>query len=270
MTFCPQPLHFGDEPCTIFTLQGLDFITSGSWDTPYGVEAVTGWGDGSAATGGPVAWDTADGGVESDVHYGPMTITIEGDIDARTHQEYADAVQALKTVLKRPRWDWLVGDESVHLGVVRQVRVTRTRPVQVTQLGATYGIFTLQLESASAVLLGSDPQSVTISTAGTPMKNIGDADADLSLTLVGPLTDPGISWPGGAWSYGGSVAAGQTLSVDLTRRTVRDPATTGHSRNDVLGLGAGSWPRLAPGTTVFTRTGTGSGTISMGWRSAWS
>lgn len=252
-----------EDPCTIITLQGLDIVSDGSG--PVGFSTLEGWEGGVAAQGGPEPWEHADGGVMGAVYYGPRTITIEGDIDAPSHEEYAELVAELGTVLSRPRIDTLVVDEAMHLGLVRQVQVTRTRPVQISQVGYRHGIFTLTVEAASHLREGVDQQFATITTAGVPLRNIGTADAHPVVSLVGPLTNPGLSWPGGAWSYSGTVPSGTTITVDMARRTVRNPATTVHSRN----LAAGSWLALPPGDTLVKRTGSGSGRIETRWRSTW-
>lgn len=254
-----------EDPCTIITLQGLDIVSDGSG--PVGFSALEGWEGGVAAQGGPEPWEHADGGVMGAVYYGPRTITIEGDIDAPSHEEYAELVAELGAVLSRPRIDTLVVDETMHLGLVRQVQVTRTRPVQISQVGHRHGIFTLTVEAASHLREDVDQQSATITTSGVTLSNKGTADAYPVVSLVGPLTNPAIVWPGGLWQYNLSVPAGTTLTVEMDRKRVRNLATTEHSRNNVSG--SHNWLALPPGDTLVTRTGAGSGTITAKWRSAW-
>lgn len=251
------------DPCLMITLQGLEIVSDGPG--AFGVTNIEGWRGGTAATGGPIPWEAADGGIHGDVFFGPRTVTIEGDIEARDHREYAELVEEVGSVLTRPRRDTLVVDETYHLGLIRQVDVVRTRPPMISQLGPTYGIFTLTLDAASSVRLGVDQQSATIASGGVDLQNIGDMDASVQVTLQGPLTNPGLSWPGGSWRYTGTVSSGTTLQVDMDRRVVRNPATTAHSRSQA----AGTWLRLPPGATRVSRTGSGSGTVTARWRSAW-
>ena len=259
---------FAPPPCVTASLQGLDFesgsrarsrITLGGWE---------GWTNGPARTGGPVPWEHADGGIKADVYATGRRITLEGLIIEPSPGRLWERMEELGSILTSPRWDQLVITEE-HLNLVRQIEVTRLQQPMITPRSSRIAAYTLELEAADSRRTDVDVQSATISTAGTALQNIGTVDADLNFTLTGPLTTPGFSWSGGAWSYGGNLAAGERLFVDATRRTVRDPDTTGHSREKLLGLGAGSWPRLAPGTTTFWRTGSGAGSISVSWRSSW-
>lgn len=251
------------DPCMNITLQDLEIVSDGPG--ALGVMSLEGWSGGTAASGGPVAWESADGGVHGDVFFGPRTVTIEGDIEARDHREFADLVERLGSVLTRPRQDTLIIDETYHLGLVRQVDVVRTRPPMISPLGPSYGVFTLTLEAASHLRFGVDPQAATLTGAGSDLENLGDMDAPVIARLTGPLVSPGVSWPGGGWQYRGSVPSGTTLIVDMQRRTVRNPATSARSRQHA----GGDWLTLPPGKTRVARTGTGNGTVSVEWRSAW-
>lgn len=251
------------DPCTIITLQGLEIVSDGPG--ALGFSVLEGWTGGTAAAGGPVPWGNADGGVHGDVFFGPRTITIEGDIDAPDHESFADLVEEVGAVLTRPRRDLLVVDESVHLGLVRQVEVVRLRPPMITQLGTRHAVFTVTLEAASHLRVDDAEQSAAITAAGTAMQNIGNANSFPVVSLVGPLTNPGLTWPGGAWTYNATIPSGTTITVEMDRRRVRNFANTAHSRNVV----SGSWLALPPGTTTVTRTGTGSGSITAKWRSTW-
>lgn len=256
--------HPTSEPCTVVSLGDIDMVSSGAG--LYGLTSpIDGWANSGTSSGGPVGWDTADGGIMGDAWFQGRSLTIEGDIEARDHAEYAEAVERLGAVLTYPRTGVLRVDEVVHLGLVRQIEVTRTRPVQISALGDSYGIFTLQLEAADFVRTDVDLQSVTVPAGGVDVRNIGGAPAATTARLVGPLTNPGLSWPGGSWSYQGSVASGQTILAEMWRRRVVDEATATHSRTRAQG----SWLAVPPGTTRISRTGTGSGRVELEWRSSW-
>lgn len=270
-------LHFDDpwscepswrrpDPCVVVTLPGgielvadaaggRDQYTLGAWD---------GWVNGPEVTGGAVPWETADGGVWGDLRFPGLNLQFEGMIVGRSANDYAELQAELGSVLTNPRRGVLRVDEE-HLGLSRQVEVARGGRPALTQLTDRIGRYSVQLQSASPLKVGVDAQSVTVTTGGVSMKNIGTADYAPALSLIGPLTNPGLSWPGGAWVYNGTVPSGTTLYVDMTRRTVRNPATTGHSRN----LVSGKWLTLPPGDTLVKRTGSGSGSITASWRSAW-
>lgn len=259
MSICGWP-HM--DPCITVEIGGIEIASSGN---TYGYRLtsdVDGWEGGAPASGGPTAFEGADGGVRGDVYYSPRVLTIEGSIRAKSHEDLVDMIAELSRL---GRYETLTVDESVHSGHVRQVDVARMRPVQITTLGPTYAKWTMTLQTTDWRRVEDVLQVETVTTAGTPLRNLGTAPAALTLHLTGPLTNPGISWAGGAWQYTGTIAAGQTISVDLERRVVRDPATTTHYRR----FAAGTWLSLAPGLTTMWRTGTGSGTITARWRSSW-
>ena len=259
MSFCPWP-H--EEPCTILSIGDLEAVSSGA-EIGHGLVSIDGWEGGAPAVGGPVPFESADDAIRGDVYYGPRSLIIEGDTFAGSHAELAEMLGDLSTL---GRYETLTMDETVHLGLVRRMDVTRLRPVQITMQSPTWATWTLALESVGWRRLDVDAQSAVITTGGTALANTGTAPTQISFNLNGPLTNPGLSWPGGAWQFSGTVAAGQSLVVDMDQRRVQDPKTTTQYRR----LASGSWLALPPGTTTVKRTGTGSGTITAKWRSAWS
>lgn len=256
--------HPTPEPCMLVTLQDITMVSSGVG--VLGVSTLGGWRNGVAASGGPAPFDNADGGVMGDVYFGGRSIVIEGDIDAPDHETYMRVEEQLGALLTRDRVAPLVVDEKYHLGLKRQIDVTRLRPPQITQMGPSYGIFTLSLEAATFPRLGVDAQSQVIPAGGVDMVNLGNVPASVKLTMKGPLTNPGLSWGGMSWTFQAYIALDQTVEVEMWRRRVVDPATTTHFRN----LAQGDWLALDPGTTRVTRTGSGSGTVTAEWRSSWS
>lgn len=249
------------DPCMIVTIGGVEAVSNGP-TLGYGLISIDGWEGGAPATGGPVPYEMGDGAIRGDVFYGPRTLIIEGDIVAVDHQDLVDKIGALSSL---GRYETLTVDEEYHLGWVRQVEVTRLRPVQITTHGLTEASWTMTLETVDWRRVEPDLQTAVIVPGGTPVRNLGTAPAALTLHMVGPLTNPGITWYQNAWQYSGTVPAGTTISVDMERRVVRNPATTAHSRR----LASGSWLSPMPGLTTVWRTGSGSGTITARWRSSW-
>lgn len=270
-------LHFDDpwscepswrvpDPCVLVTLPGgielaadpsggrAEF-TLGAWD---------GWVNGPELRGGSVPWENADDGVWGDLYFQGLSMQFEGLIEGRSANHYAELQAELGSVLTRPRLGMLQVDEE-HLGLYRQIEVARGGRPTITQLTDRIGRYAVQVQAASSLREDITEQTATITAAGTSLRNIGGADAHPVVSLIGPLTSPGLSWPGGAWTYSGSIPSGTTITVEMGRRRVRNLATTAHSRN----LASGSWLALPPGDTVVKRTGTGSGSISAKWRSAW-
>lgn len=257
MSICGWP-H--EDPCIIVSIGGIEAVSSGG-DDGYGLVSLDGWEGGAPATGGPVAFEQADGGGRGDVYYSPRVVVIEGSIRAKSHEDLVDMIAELSRL---GRYETLTVDEAVHSGHVRQMDVARMRPVQITQMSTTYAVWTMTLQTVDWPRVGVDALSQVIGT-GTVLRNAGDRPAYLSLTLRGPLTNPGITWAGGAWEYRASVPSGTTLQVDMRNRVVRNPATSVRSRR----FAGGDWLALPPGDTAVTRTGTGSGTITAHWRSTW-
>lgn len=257
MSICGWP-H--EDPCIIVSIGGIEAVSSGT-GVGYRVKSLDGWEGGAPATGGPVAFEQADGGVRGDVYYSPRVVVIEGSIRAKSHEDLVDMIAELSRL---GRYETLTVDEAVHSGHVRQVDVARMRPVQITTLGPTHAKWTMTLQTTDWPRVGVDGMSQVI-TSGTVLRNAGDVPAHLTLTLVGPLTNPGVTWPGGAWQYRGTVPSGQTLQVDMRNRVVRDPVTATRYRR----FAGGDWPTVPPGDTAFSRTGTGSGSITARWRPTW-
>lgn len=256
--------HPTPEPCTIVTLDGIEMVSSGAG--LYGLTSpIDGWANSGASSGGPVPWENADGGIMGDTWFQGRSLTIEGDIEAPDHQAFADAVEELGSVLTYQRTGTLEVDETVHLGLVRQIEVTRTRPVQITALGPQYGIFTMQLEAADFLRTSVDQQQATLTTGGVSLRNDGNAQADLVVRMQGPLTTPGLEWPGGSWTFDSNIAGNVTIEASFTTRLVINVASGAHHRHRATG----SWLRLPPGTTTVKRTGTGNGTMTAVWRSSW-
>lgn len=270
-------LHFDDpwsceqswrrpDPCVVVTLPGGIELTAdpAGGRAEYTLGAWDGWVNGPELTGGAVPWADADGGVWGDLYFPGLSMQFEGMIVGRSANDYAELQAELGAVLTNPRLGLLRVDEE-HLGLSRQVEVARGGRPTITQLTDRIGRYSVQLQSASPLKVDVGQQTATITTAGVVLRNIGTANAHPVVSLVGPLTSPGLSWPGGSWVYNGSIPSGTTITVEMDRRRVRNLATTAHSRNVV----SGSWLGLPPGDTTVRRTGTGSGSITARWRSAW-
>ena len=212
-----------------------------------------------------MSYEHADGGVESPVRMLGRSITVEGDILAESHQDLEYRMEELGTILTRPRWDWLTVDEE-ELGLSRQIKVWRPRRPMITRHGTTFATFTLQLEAAAFPRL-----AVTRSVVNLPvgqratLANEGTTDADLTMTLVGPLRDVRLYWMGGAWAYTQEIPAGVKRVVEFSRHVVYDPANGKHSRLSAVG----SWLKLPPGATTVSLGGTGAGRAEFTWRSSW-
>lgn len=258
--------HRTPEPCTVVTLGDIEMVSSGAG--LYGITApIDGWANAGVSSGGPVPYGNADGGIMGDTFFQGRSLTIEGDIEARDHAEFADAVEQLGAVLAHPRTGLLEVDETVHLGLVRQIEVTRTRPVQISQLGPKHGIFTIQLEAAAFPRVDVEEQSAVITSAGVTLTNHGNYPAELVVEMRGPLTRPvGLEWDGGAWEFAASLNATLAIDVNMGKRLITSPDSFDHYRQ----YASGRWLTLPPGSTTVRRVGGGSGSLRAVWRSTWS
>ena len=102
----------------------------------------------------------------------------------------------------------------------------------------------------------------------TSVVNIGDGvDADWTITLVGPLTDPAIGHieTSTTLDLTGSIAAGETLVLDSYTKSVLLNGTS--SRYSWLS-DTSRWFTLAPGANTLTLRATGSGSGVISFRSA--
>lgn len=253
-------------PCVTVNLQDL-IIQSGArtTETRMTLSGWDGWINGTDTTGGPVPFEAADGGLEGDVYLAGRAITLEGLIIARNSSELWERMEALGAVLTAPRWDWLRVTEQ-HLGLSRQIRVSRPVKPRITEKSDKLALYTLELQAASAVRVAVDESTVTLRAGeGADVKNAGRLPADLYGVLHGPLTDPMVSTPTASWKWTGTIPTGQTREVDFARGIVRDPATGADSRIRVIG----GWPSIAAGTTRLAMSATGTGHGVFSWRSTW-
>lgn len=251
-------------PCVTASLQGLDFvsgsrarsrITLGGWD---------GWMNGGSRSGGPQAYSSADGGFEGDVYEGGRSIRFEGLIVETHATALWQRMDELGSILTAPRYGVLTVVEE-HLGMSRQIRVTRLARPMITPLSDRIASYTLELEAADAPRLDTVQQSAVFTAGGVTLGNAGNLRAEVSLLVQGPRTLTRLTGPWGAWEYRGSVPAGQTRVIDMRRRRVRNPATSVHSRADA----GGDWLFVPPGGTTVALSGSGTGAVSGVWRSAW-
>lgn len=255
------------DPCVVVTLPGgVELLADPARSqAEYTLAGWSGWDEGTEPRGGVVPWPIADGGIEGDVHYSGRNLEFHGLIVGQSPQHYWELRERLGSVLADTRWGLLTVDED-HLGLSRQVRVARGgRATFGTPMSDRVGTYQIQFQSATHLRVAVDLQTAALTTGGVTAANVGSASASVTAVLRGPLTNPGISWPGGAWQYSGTVASGQRLNVFMDERRIQDPATTTQYRRNA----SGSWLSLPPGETVVSRTGTGGGSVTLEWRSSW-
>lgn len=229
-----------------------------------------GWHNGADAVGGPLSYESADGGYETPVYMSGRSISLAGVIVGQDRSERDRMVDQLSKVCVANRWTDLVVSEDA-LGLSRQIRVCRLRAPQITPAGRNGATFTVELKSASFPKLGTVLQSSgPLGNQGVShLVNEGDYPADLYATITAgtaPMVNPTIYFPGGMWRYAGTVPAGEVRTVDFAQRAVRNPA----NRRSFRMYAGGDWPTVEPGSNRFVAAMTsGGGTIELTWRSAW-
>jgi len=212
-----------------------------------------------------IPFEQADGGLYGDTYLHGRIVTLRGKILTDNGAQQMDAFDELASVFASSRRVNLTVDEPERQ-LARMLTVTPTALPEPQPISDLVADVSMTVESDTYPLLGVSAQTAAITMGGTALRNEGTYPAGLSVTLNGPLTNPGLSWPGYAWRYSGSIAAGQSRIVDMDNRRVQDPATTTQYRR----LASGAWLSLPPGSTTVKRTGAGDGNITASWRPAWS
>lgn len=254
--------------CLSVEIQGIRMV--GEKEPGRGPEwALTGWSgwtNGGDTRGGAEPFPEADGGFRTDVYYSGRDITLEGVLEAPTHEAFVREAERFGTLLTEPRWDWLTVDEQ-HLGMRRMILVHRQGPPLLTQESDRVGVFTLRVSSSMWQRVSTETSSLSLPVGGTGTAvNAGDYPADLSIELVGPIKNPRVTFNNTTWwQYNGELTAGETRTVNVTRRIIRNPAAGVRLDSS----GSGEWPRLAPGATTVKVTGGLAGTVNLSWRSSW-
>lgn len=255
---------FAPPPGVTVSLQGLDFVSGSRARSRISLGAWDGWTNGPARSGGPQSWALARGGYASAVYEDVRRIRLEGLIVEPYETALWQRMEELGSILGNSTYATMRVDEP-HLQLSRQIQVTRLAKPMITPLSNRIASYTLELEATDYPRLDVEQQSVAIPAGGVDLTNIGTHDAELTLQIDGPRTQTTLTGPWGSWEYRASIPDGSTRLVDMRRRLIRDPATSGHSRADA----GGDWLSLPPGTTQVALSGSGTGGVTAMWRSTW-
>lgn len=260
------PIWQAPDPCIVVTLpNGLELVAARGQGVEFTLSSWDGWTNGPDVRGGPVTWESADGGVRGDVFLSGLNLVFEGLIKGRSGNHLWELQEELGSILTQQRWGVLRVDEE-HLELSRQIEVARGGRPTITPLTREVARYQVQFQSHSPFRLGVDEQSATVTPgSGMQIRNIGTMDAGLSAILFGPLTNPTVTIGSVTWQYQATIPAGERRVVDFARRRVVDPDTGVPSRI----LATHGWPSVPPGESRLTLGGSGTGRAEFSWRSTW-
>lgn len=260
------------DPYIEVIVDGLLFQANREYD-PYQIGYLMngwwGWREGPEVKSGETQWEDADGGYIDDPLFGGRDLEFSGIMRGRDEAHLHQMMEALGAVLTTgDRVGSLVVREQL-LKLERRVSVRRGgRPV-MKQVSETLATWSAQFTSSEWRRVHVTESNVTLSTSGSNVQNIGNAEAVTILDMRGPLNaGVGIDWPGGSWRYSLPIASGKRVLVYMDERLVAEAGSSDRSRGAVGG--SGNWLYLPPGTTKVTRVGGGSGNMLLRWRHSWS
>ena len=91
------------------------------------------------------------------------------------------------------------------------------------------------------------------------LTNAGNIEAPLTISIVGPITNPSITIGSSTLSYTGTISAGQTLVIDTGKTTVKLAGVNVFNNYNRV------FPKLQPGDTNVTA----SNQVTFIWRNRW-
>lgn len=190
------------------------------------------------------------------------TITFEGNIYAPVdeYEEYCDLLKANFA----PR----VAVGPLFTGTDAGMRVLFAKSLGIRYVKdqmRRLGVSPFQLQFLVEDPRWYDPTPTVQALPGT-LALSGNRETTGIITINGSRTNPVITKGSSSLTFAYTLAGGNTIVIDLDKRTVILNGTT--NLRDKLTV-TGGWPVLSPGNNVFTLGGTGAGAISISARSAW-
>jgi hypothetical protein len=190
------------------------------------------------------------------------TITIEGEIYASPTalETYLDSLKANFAPSKVVQ-PFYFGTDAGTRCIFAKSTGLRYAKDQLRRLGKV--AFQVQL-------IAEDPRiyATTVTSQGLPgtLVLVGNRDTTGTITIAGSRTNPVITMGTSVLTFNYTLAGGNTIVIDLAKRTVILNGTT--NLRSALTI-SGGWPVLKNGNNVFTIGGTGAGAITAAARSAW-
>lgn len=138
--------------------------------------------------------------------------------------------------------------------------------------------FQCALVSQYSPLFSVQQKSVTAAiNVGATMENRGSYAAYPVVRIAGGgLSNPIVTRTGGevftTAGQGLTIASGEILEVDFLNHTAKfvgGGGRSGQSGNRYINFATTQWPTLPAGNSVYTLTGTGTGSLTVFWRDTW-
>ncbi|MFM9430067.1 phage distal tail protein [Arthrobacter sp. MP_2.3] len=274
-----------------WSLNGFDLSGTDPAGVRWLVKDVEGWDDPAGAVGGVVQKDYADGGWLEPTLLAPPSLVAKVRLLAPTRESSIRARDEFKSIIPVRLLAPLVLSDG---GLVRHRRVKQEGKPSIKQASDHLVEMSVQLVSPDVRIFSGDgtapftysastglpdtaggwqlpaqaPLQVAaaVSSGSVVVSNAGDAVPPVKVRIKGPVTNPSITAnDGGRMNFALTLSSGQTLEVDLDRRTVK---LNGVNRRNTL---SGPWIIPQTGTELKFNASTYNTTARMTvqWSDAW-
>lgn len=271
-----------------FTLQGSD-----SFGAVWSTSVFDGWWDSPGSTGSTAQNAWADGGWIDEAFLQPRTLVAGGLVRGADRPSTRQAIDRLLAAIPVRTLAPLSVMED---GLSRSVRVRQEHKPVISWLSDTLASWNVQLTAPDPRRFSGDgvsaftysastglpsttggltlpltaPFSIgaTVTSGSVTVTNQGNATPPVRVTFTGPVVNPILrTTTGGYMAFNITLDAGQTLVVDLDKRTVKINGTV--NRRNVM---SGSWITPAAGTVLMfdSTTYNSAAQMSVQWSDAWS
>jgi hypothetical protein len=273
-----------------WSLNGFDLSGTDPAGVRWLVKDVDGWDDPASTKGGVVQNDYADGGWVEPTFLEPPSLVAKVRLLAPTRPESIRAREAFKAIIPVRTLAPLVLTDG---GVVRHRMVKQEGKPSIKQVSDHHVDISLQLVAPDVRILSGDgtakftysastglPKTsggqqvgiqapfqiaATVTSGTVVITNAGNAKPPVKVLITGPVVNPAISAGGVRMDFVITVDVGQTLEVDLDKKTVK---LNGVNRRSTL---SGQWITPAAGTVLKFNASTpnDAALMTVQWSDAW-
>lgn len=216
--------------------------------------------------------DEAHGSWIDAYYQAARTVTLEGTLyaDPNNLEPFLDSLKAnfAPTAVDLPLYFRVDGNTDVNRCVFGKSLGISYNKDSMRRIGSS--AFQIQIKCGDPRIYSQSLSTISVSwgSGSATLTLSGNRPSPGLLLLNGPLTNPAVTHTptGTTFSFPSfSVSSGQSIAIDLNKRTVLQGSI---NRRSSLVL-SGNWPELVPGSNPFNRSGSGSGTFTVQARSAW-